>query len=415
MWPWRGGVPSLISPGIAGEGGCCPPSGDRHNGCDETWPAGRRGGDVLPRERSARPGRMRRPARSGWWCPSPPAARPTARRAPSPRSWRRSSARTIVVENRTGTRASSAAARSPRRRAMARAAEGRVPHLVNPALLKGLPFDYASFVPVSLVVSFPGVLAVKADFPRPAALPSSSARRRSGQGTISVGTQGNATARRGLRPVRKFTRRAGIEVIHRLAGGADAARDLAAGAIDAVLVATVSAGRSSTAAGRASWRWRGAGARAEPARCPDPGRERLSRLQIPNESAALFQTSQAAGADRRPVACGAGRGVGELQMGPAPPGADRRGAGRRRRRPDSPTFSPREPGAGGDPGQGSRHPPGLKACERMPVEHHACRKPPIKSNGHSFASYDDRFKGADATHALRPTGPPRGHAAGSSG
>ncbi|MCO6419438.1 twin-arginine translocation pathway signal protein, partial [Siccirubricoccus sp. KC 17139] len=38
-------------------------------------------------------------------------------------------------------------------------------HLVNPSLMKGLPFDYASFTPISQVVTFPGVLAVKADFP----------------------------------------------------------------------------------------------------------------------------------------------------------------------------------------------------------------------------------------------------------
>ncbi|MFZ4408827.1 MAG: Bug family tripartite tricarboxylate transporter substrate binding protein, partial [Paracraurococcus sp.] len=113
-------------------------------------------------------------------------------------------------------------------------------HLVNPALMKGLPFDYAAFVPVSLVVTFPGVLAVKADFPgRSVAEFIRQAKER--PGAISVGTQGNATA--GHVGLLQFTRRAGIEVIHApYRGGADAARDLAAGSIDAVFITTVSAG-----------------------------------------------------------------------------------------------------------------------------------------------------------------------------
>ena len=35
-----------------------------------------------------------------------------------------------------------------------------------------------------------------------------------------------------------------------------------------------------------------------------------------------------------------------------------------------------------------------------------------RTGAFSFASYDDRFTGADATHALRQRGRPRGHAAG---
>jgi tripartite-type tricarboxylate transporter receptor subunit TctC len=148
---------------------------------------------------------------------------------------------TIVVENRTGAGGSvggGAVAAAP--------GDGYTllwdasSHLVNPALMKGLPFDYASFVPVSLVVSFPGVLAVKADFPgRSVAEFIRQAKER--PGAISVGTQGNATA--GHVGLLQFTRRAGIEVIHApYRGGADAARDLAAGAIDAVFITTVSAG-----------------------------------------------------------------------------------------------------------------------------------------------------------------------------
>ncbi|MFC7473174.1 Bug family tripartite tricarboxylate transporter substrate binding protein [Dankookia sp. GCM10030260] len=148
---------------------------------------------------------------------------------------------TIVVENRTGAGGSVGAA------AVAAApGDGYTllwdasSHLVNPALMKALPFDYASFVPVSLVVRFPGVLAVKADFPgRSVAEFIRQAKAR--PGAISVGTQGNATA--GHVGLLQFTRRAGIEVIHApYRGGADAARDLAAGAIDAVFITTVSAG-----------------------------------------------------------------------------------------------------------------------------------------------------------------------------
>jgi hypothetical protein len=37
---------------------------------------------------------------------------------------------------------------------------------VNPSLLRGLPFDYATaFTPISLVVTFPSAVAVKNDFP----------------------------------------------------------------------------------------------------------------------------------------------------------------------------------------------------------------------------------------------------------
>ena len=147
---------------------------------------------------------------------------------------------TIVVENRTGAGGSVGAA------AIAQATDGHSflwdasSHLVNPALMHGLPFDYASFVPISLVVTFPGVLAVKADFPgRSVAEFIRQAKER--PGAISVGTQGNATA--GHIGLLQVTRRAGIEVIHApYRGGSDAARDLAAGAIDAVFITTVSAG-----------------------------------------------------------------------------------------------------------------------------------------------------------------------------
>lgn len=147
----------------------------------------------------------------------------------------------IVVENRTGAGGSVGGG------VVAQAAPDGYTllwdassHLVNPALMKGLPFDYASFTPVSLVVTFPGALAVKQDFPAKS-VAEFVALAKARPGTISVGTQGNATA--GHIGLLQFCRQAGIEVIHApYRGGADAARDLAAGAIDATFTTTVSAG-----------------------------------------------------------------------------------------------------------------------------------------------------------------------------
>jgi tripartite-type tricarboxylate transporter receptor subunit TctC len=147
----------------------------------------------------------------------------------------------FVVENRTGASGSvgaAAVAQAPR--------DGHFllwyasSHLVNPALMRGLGFDYAAFTPVSLVVTFPEVLAVKAELPaRMVAEFVALARAR--PGAVTVGTQGNATA--GHLGLVQFARRAGIEVIHApYRGGAGAARDLAAGVVDAAFITTVSAG-----------------------------------------------------------------------------------------------------------------------------------------------------------------------------
>jgi tripartite-type tricarboxylate transporter receptor subunit TctC len=148
----------------------------------------------------------------------------------------------FVVENRTGASGSvggaAVAASAPDGYTLLWDASS---HLVNPALMKGLTFDYATaFTPVSLVVTFPGVLAVKQGFPaRTLAEFIVLAKQR--PGAISVGTQGNATA--GHLGLLQFCKRAGIEVIHvPYRGGADAARDLAAGSVDAVFITTVSAG-----------------------------------------------------------------------------------------------------------------------------------------------------------------------------
>jgi tripartite-type tricarboxylate transporter receptor subunit TctC len=149
---------------------------------------------------------------------------------------------TVVVENRTGASGSVGGA------AVAQSAPDGTTllfdassHIVNPSLLRGLPFDYATaFTPVSLAVTFPQVLAVKSGFPAQS-LQDFIAAARARPGQISVGTQGNATA--GHLGLVEFGRRAGIEVTHvPYRGGADAARDLAAGTLDAVFITALSAG-----------------------------------------------------------------------------------------------------------------------------------------------------------------------------
>jgi tripartite-type tricarboxylate transporter receptor subunit TctC len=147
----------------------------------------------------------------------------------------------FVVENRTGAGGSLGAGE------VARATDGHTflwdasNHIVNPTLLRGLTFDYASaFTPISLVVAFPSAVAVKNDFPA-RTLAEFVAAAKARPGAISVGTQGNATA--GHLGLVAFARRAGIEVIHvPYRGGAAAAQDLASGAIDAVFTTLVSAG-----------------------------------------------------------------------------------------------------------------------------------------------------------------------------
>lgn len=147
----------------------------------------------------------------------------------------------FVVENRTGASGSLGGAE------IARATDGHSflwdasSHLVNPALLRGLTFDYATaFTPISLVVAFPSAIAVKNDFAA-TTLAEFVAAAKARPGVITVGTQGNATA--GHLGLVAFARRAGIDVIHvPYRGGAAAAQDLASGAIDAVFTTLVSAG-----------------------------------------------------------------------------------------------------------------------------------------------------------------------------
>lgn len=164
----------------------------------------------------------------------------SAARTILPRMAERLSA-TFVVENRTGAGGSIGGGEVARS-----AADGYTllwdasSHIVNHALLRGLTFDYTTaFLPISQVCTFPQVVAVKQDFPaRDIATFIALAKTR--PNTINMGTQGNATA--GHLGLARFAREAGIEVQHvPYRGGADAARDLAAGNLDGVFITALSA------------------------------------------------------------------------------------------------------------------------------------------------------------------------------
>ncbi|MCW8086454.1 Bug family tripartite tricarboxylate transporter substrate binding protein [Sabulicella glaciei] len=147
---------------------------------------------------------------------------------------------TIVVENRTGAGGSlggnEVARAAPDGHTLLMDASS---HLVNPALLRGLAFEYATaFAPISLAVTFPQVLAVKNDLPARDLREFIALARRQ---TMNIGTQGNATA--GHLGLVQFARAAGIELTHvPYRGGADAARDLAAGTLDGAFITMLSAG-----------------------------------------------------------------------------------------------------------------------------------------------------------------------------
>ena len=171
---------------------------------------------------------------------SPGGAADSAARVLTPRMGERLG-QGFAVENRTGASGSLGG------NEVARATDGHTflwdasSHIVNPSLLRGLPFDYATaFAPISLVVNFPSAVAVKNDFPA-GTLQDFVAAAKARHGAITVGTQGNATA--GHLGLAAFAKMAGIEVVHvPYRGGSAAAQDLASGAIDAVFTTLVSAG-----------------------------------------------------------------------------------------------------------------------------------------------------------------------------
>ncbi|MBR0644025.1 Bug family tripartite tricarboxylate transporter substrate binding protein [Plastoroseomonas hellenica] len=146
----------------------------------------------------------------------------------------------IIIENRTGGNAVVAAAatlQSPRDgyTFLVDAAN----QLTNPALMRDLPFDYrTAFIPVTQISSFPQVVAVKDDFPA-RTLQEFIAAAKARPSTISIGTP--PAAGMAHLALAALEQKAGIQLLHSpYRGGADAARDIMSGSIDAVLITTSS-------------------------------------------------------------------------------------------------------------------------------------------------------------------------------
>ncbi|MFL1464180.1 tripartite tricarboxylate transporter substrate-binding protein [Roseococcus sp. DSY-14] len=138
---------------------------------------------------------------------------------------------TVVVENRGGAGGSIGAAE------VARAApDGHtvmvdaLAHTVNPALMRGLPFDYAAaFTPISQILVWPQILIVHPSFPA-RDLAGFVAHVRARPGQLSYGSSGNATAAHLASAL--LLARAGLDMVHvPYRGGAPALQDLVAGNI----------------------------------------------------------------------------------------------------------------------------------------------------------------------------------------
>ncbi len=137
----------------------------------------------------------------------------------------------VVVENRGGAGGSIGAAE------VARAApDGQtvmvdaLAHTVNPALMRGLPFDYATaFTPITQILVWPQILIVPRDFPA-RNLAEFIAHVRARPGQLSYGSSGNATAAHLASALLLF--RTGLDMVHvPYRGGAPALQDLVAGNI----------------------------------------------------------------------------------------------------------------------------------------------------------------------------------------
>jgi tripartite-type tricarboxylate transporter receptor subunit TctC len=138
----------------------------------------------------------------------------------------------VVVENRGGAGGSIGAGEVARA-----AADGHTllldagAHVVNPAVLKGLTFDYArAFAPVSQVTVLPQIMLVQAALPaRTVAEFIALAKAR--PDTLTYGSSGNATSSHLAAAL--FAQRAGISLVHvPYRGGGPAVQDLVAGNID---------------------------------------------------------------------------------------------------------------------------------------------------------------------------------------
>ena len=155
----------------------------------------------------------------------------------------------VIVDNRTGGNslvAASAVLQAPKdgQTFLIDAAN----QVTNEFLIKDLPFDYRkTWIPVTRLSDFPQVVAVKADFPARTIQDYIEAAKAK-PGAIGYGTPPAA----GMAHMagEEFQRRAGIKLIHApYRGGADAARDIGAGAIDSAIITTSSI-RPPLAAGR---------------------------------------------------------------------------------------------------------------------------------------------------------------------
>ena len=155
----------------------------------------------------------------------------------------------VIVENRTGGNAvvaASAVLQAPK--------DGytflwdAANQLTNPVLIKDLPFDYrTSFVPITMAVRAPQVLAVRQDFPAKDIVEFLDYVR-AHPGTVSCGTP--PTGAMGHLALALLQQRAGIRLIHTpYRGGADAARDIMGGQIDSAII-TTSTARGPTLSGK---------------------------------------------------------------------------------------------------------------------------------------------------------------------
>ena len=142
----------------------------------------------------------------------------------------------IVIENRTGaggTIGAGVVAGAP--------ADGHTllfesfAFLVAPLIVRGLTFDYeTAFLPIGQAVAAPYVLAVRRGFPG-TDLAAFVAEARRAPGAVNYGTPGVGSP--GHLAGALLAHRAGVRLEHvPYRGGADAARDLAAGSISAVII-----------------------------------------------------------------------------------------------------------------------------------------------------------------------------------
>ena len=146
----------------------------------------------------------------------------------------------VLIDNRTGGNsvvAQSAVAQAPKdgQTFLIDAAN----QLTNEHLVKDAPFNYEkNWLPITLMATFPQVIAVKDEFPAKT-IQEYIAAAKAKPDTISYGTPPAA----GMAHMagEELQKRAGIKLIHTpYRGGADAARDIGANAIDSVIITTSS-------------------------------------------------------------------------------------------------------------------------------------------------------------------------------